>query len=244
MTTSKISINFPKSPAKYKFVLLDDYSSVYLLAKAVEKYGAQNIDVVTPYTPEYNGFQSVSLLADKLGITTLRVATCDMPAVQRVALYNKLSAPIQKEDTSGGVLSGGDKRFVVYALIPLLMSANILLPNGEVNTSQDRSTLAVATTADLREQLNLNFTAGYAEFKNVLGYTSKDTGPLWTPLDGINLTDLFTAAREENILDILLAVRSCKTARPYRCGVCEECRPRRQGLFESGIEDPTFYELA
>ena len=70
-----IEINFPSDPSKYTFTLFNDFGSVYLLARAVQHYGANNIDVVCPYTPIFYCFKSMQTIASLLGITNLRIVS-------------------------------------------------------------------------------------------------------------------------------------------------------------------------
>lgn len=267
-----IPINFPADPTNYNYVITSDFGSVYLIARAAQHYGPENINVVSPFPPPFHFFKSVHAIADILNLKNVRTVTLhgvkpDFPLISHAEVENILSLSeatdtalvsetllnfIQKiepeyvhlHEMDNGLLTNAYGGWVREALLSLLIDAGIVNDDLSINTTGSYKTLVVDASQDNDNDLI------YTKFmkKSYGGWSTSFTscqpeGPLWVPLEKYHVDEILTDAKELNIIEPLLAIHHCDHYRPLQCGICGGCKERRHLLIQAGIEDTTQYSF-
>jgi hypothetical protein len=234
-----IDINFPSDPSKYTFTLLNDLGSIYLLARAVRHYGADNIDVVSPYTPIFYCYNSLQTIASLLGITKVRTVTLtsakpDFPTIIHPEVANvttkkkevdtllvattllRFAQKIEPEyidllEVDGGLATDSYGHFGRMALLSLLIDANIITNDLDPNTDGDYRTLVLDISQDTGNDILYTkfFAKSYPMWDQSFNGPQPE-GPLWVPLQDYNIEDILIDAKEMGIIEPLLALHQCE----------------------------------
>lgn len=233
-----IEINFPNDPTNLVFVASPTIRSIYTIARAVKRYGADRVNVADvtsiltkPQQPNLARQKAVDNILSTLGIPVYRkiyVPESVMPTVTS-GVVEQTRYLLRARQGLSGVLNhfrdapSDDIEFdarTTLACVSLLISYGVCNDQYIVN---DACPITLVTPNYSNDDTHRQFDMGV------------DLSKLWIPLADVSLHDILYSAKEEGILPLLNDIHHCIHDRPTPCGGCFGCTKYKHRLLESGV---------
>lgn len=227
-----ININFPEDPSSLVFLAAPSANFVYVLARAVEHYGADNLQVADITGVLYGAFnphrakqQSVDNIVSALNIPVVRRVTVPQSLGLGLSPLDSLKAIKTAEEVLREVASDDD-----IALDPLttLTAVSLFHAYGIVDEylMPQRSDLMVVLPILDGEKAQADM-----QLETIISARND----IWNPLSGVSADQLFSSIETEGYLSLLNAIHHCIHDRPVPCGSCSGCMTYKRRLLESGL---------
>lgn len=232
-----IQINFPPDPSILVFILDHDIASVYLLARAVQHYGADKLSVIdrthiNHKASRQNPFKMswAASIVDRLGLKDIRYLTLNpgvnlqytnpVDSVQtqshfRTAILNIFKRYNVAIDQFDGSMSG------IMTIIAILQSLGRMDAAG--NEIENNCVLAFAQT--------LQDDGSSSQARDII----KQIPSYWAPLVDYCTVDILKSAQKEGLMDLISMIHYCTYDLPTPCGVCNKCVNWKMRLIESEV---------
>jgi len=235
-----IQINFPPDPSKLLFILDDDIPSVYLLARAVHQYGADNLNVIDralinqpDAVINYSKVRASAAIADHLGLSTVGYSTLESTA--------KLSSsdPVIKAHAVSRLRDGVLKAFNqqdssldevahstswVITVTSIMQAMGIMNSDGDLDITQAKYKLASYRT--LQDDGSSN------QLRDI---TMSVPDLVWAPLVNYSRIDILKSAQKEGLMDVISMIYHCTAGYSEPCGVCDRCNKWKMRLIQAEV---------
>lgn len=250
-----IEINFPPNPEDYIFELHPRWASVYLLARAVQHYGADKLNVICTKFRDQEDFNThrqlynnIEELADKLGLHTVnyvwlgnvfpdfpRNATGDYDILKLKEVFTP--AMHQIDESLNLITEDGDgykfSKATAAKQVAVMAVMGLIGPDMVADPTRPHKKL-------FRWEAKSN-NLQYQPIVDTLAVKGLDY--MEWPLHQYTLAEIILSAQEEGLLDVVLSAKTCNLEnRPYHCGNCRNCMFRRMTLLDLEIPDTARYE--
>lgn len=239
-----IQINFPPDPSNLIFTLSRQIPGVYLLARAVRHYGADNLIVFDEaYMPRPNTnpldrdsrSKATANIANMLGLPCVKYPRYPfIVAGEDVGLEDSLSSNRLHCELRANALN------TIQQLVSVDLDTDKLRTSCLIYADTVLSTLA----ASVGEGFDVaNFIVAIDSVRpneNSKKYQGMDLVTLahpscWHPLIDYQISDIIKSAHEEGLLDILASIPRCLVNDTTPCGQCSKCKDWKMQLIEAEV---------
>lgn len=226
-----IEINFPEDPSSLIFLAAPSANFVYVLARAVDHYGADNVQVADITGVLYGAFKPNR--AKQQSVDNI-VGALNIPVVRRVMIPELLRVGVAPLDTlksikmAENVIQGMTSADANLDPLTTLTVVSVLHACGYVDEylqPQHCDQTLVLPLLDGEE------TQSDAQLKSI----TSDLISEWNPLAGVTSDRLFNAIELEGYRSLLNAIHHCIHDRPTPCGNCSGCLTYKRRLLDSGL---------
>ncbi len=227
-----IEINFPEDSSSLVFLAAPSANFIYMLARAVKHYGADNVRVID-ITPVLYGTitshtakqRSVDAVLDTLGIPIVRRAAIPKFLGDVKTSIGLLSTIKAAEQVISDVLGSDELKDPLIALttVSVMHAAGII---DDYCMLQASETIIVLPLYDDSE-------AGLADTQ--LRTTLASNVNVWNPLIGVTTEQLFGDIQQQEFMPLIDAIHHCIHDRPIPCGTCSGCTTYKKRLLESDL---------
>lgn len=241
-----IQINFPPDPSKLIFILSRQIPGVYLLARAVRHYGADNLIVFDEaYMPRPNTdpfdrrsrSRATANIADILGLTSVKYPRYP---------FIRAGEDVGLEDSLSSNRLHCELRAAALNTLQRLISVDVDLDLDELRTSCLVHSDAVLSTlaASVGEEFDVADFIFAIDAVRPNEDSKKPRGmdlvtlthpSCWHPLVNYRISDIIKSAHEEGLLNTLASIPRCLVDDTDPCGQCSKCKDWKMQLIEAEV---------
>lgn len=262
-----IDITFPSDPSDLIFELRPKFASVYLLARAIRHYGADNVNAISCHFRTKQEYEAavargytLDELATGLGLVNFKYVWFDQLSTER--LYNDrgqprvellkltspalqkfgLHLPIDEGYTTSFQFSAGSLSTLACLAIVAGRIDHKLTLNTDNNSHKTLARWEARSSTPQHQTALTKMRESHDAWWETVGKTDPLAKKvLWYPLYAYTPVDIIIAAEKEGLLDLIQRVNTCDYKRSIPCGDCSGCLKRRMSFIEADIKDTMKY---